>query len=197
MTQINLATAKVSELVAYYNTHSGLEPVKGFKNKEVAIQMVQGVIAQMEGAVSEEMQEELKQVREDNASSLVAQLTAAVNGSEKKTSTKNEGVWLNVKILFDKGLGNKEVLAQIHEMYGNSNTTYACIAWYRNKYNKTGSKAAADNTAKLAELEAFSTKYELSHEAMVELYGMWKLEVPVVAEPEVEVDLENDEDIPE
>lgn len=54
----------------------------------------------------------------------------------KTKSQKNENVWGNVKMLFDQGLGNKEVLAQIHEMYGNTNTSYACIAWYRNKYNK-------------------------------------------------------------
>ena len=73
--------------------------------------------------------------------SLVAQLTS-LNSPEpevkKSKSTKNENVWGNVKMLFDQGLGNKEVLAQIHEMYGNTNTSYACIAWYRNKYNKLG-----------------------------------------------------------
>jgi len=73
--------------------------------------------------------------------SLVDQLVS-INTPEpevKKTkSQKNENVWGNVKMLFDQGLGNKEVLAQIHEMYGNTNTSYACIAWYRNKYNKLG-----------------------------------------------------------
>lgn len=71
--------------------------------------------------------------------SLIDQLTS-LNSPEpevkKSKSTKNENVWGNVKMLFDQGLGNKEVLAQIHEMYGNTNTSYACIAWYRNKYNK-------------------------------------------------------------
>ena len=71
--------------------------------------------------------------------SLVAQLTSLNSPApeaKKAKSQKNENVWGNVKMLFDQGLGNKEVLAQIHEMYGNTNTSYACIAWYRNKYNK-------------------------------------------------------------
>lgn len=76
---------------------------------------------------------------ETSLPSLVAQL-ASLNSpapeTKKAKSQKNENVWGNVKMLFDQGLGNKEVLAQIHEMYGNTNTSYACIAWYRNKYNK-------------------------------------------------------------
>jgi len=71
--------------------------------------------------------------------SLVDQLVS-INTPEpevKKTkSQKNENVWGNVKMLFDQGLSNKDVLTQIHEMYGNTNTSYACITWYRNKYNK-------------------------------------------------------------
>jgi len=71
--------------------------------------------------------------------SLVDQLVS-INTPEpevKKTkSQKNENVWGNVKMLFDQGLSNKDVLTQIHEMYGNTNTSYACIAWYRNKYTK-------------------------------------------------------------
>jgi len=71
--------------------------------------------------------------------SLVDQLVS-INTPEpevKKTkSQKNENVWGNVKMLFDQGKTNKEALAEIHEMYGNEQTTYACIAWYRNKYNK-------------------------------------------------------------
>ena len=71
--------------------------------------------------------------------SLVAQLTSLNSPApeaKKAKSQKNENVWGNVKMLFDQGLCNKEVLSQIHEMYGNANTSYACIAWYRNKYNK-------------------------------------------------------------
>ena len=70
--------------------------------------------------------------------SLISQVSALSTQTEvKKTkSQKNENVWGNVKMLFDQGKTNKETLAEIHEMYGNEQTTYACIAWYRNKYNK-------------------------------------------------------------
>ena len=70
--------------------------------------------------------------------SMLAQVSALSAETEvKKTkSQKNENVWGNVKMLFDAGKTNKETLAKIHEMYGNEQTTYACIAWYRNKYNK-------------------------------------------------------------
>lgn len=71
--------------------------------------------------------------------SLISQLSAlntAAPETKVKTKTKNENVYGNVKILFNAGKTNKETLAEIHEMYGNTNTTYACIAWYRNKYNK-------------------------------------------------------------
>lgn len=70
--------------------------------------------------------------------SMLAQVSALGAKTEvKKTkSQKNENVWGNVKMLFDAGKTNKETLAEIHEMYGNTSTSYACIAWYRNKYNK-------------------------------------------------------------
>ena len=70
--------------------------------------------------------------------SMLAQVSAlgAKTEVKKAKSQKNENVWGNVKMLFDAGKTNKETLAEIHEMYGNTSTTYACIAWYRNKYNK-------------------------------------------------------------
>ena len=70
--------------------------------------------------------------------SMLAQVSALSAETEvKKTkSQKNENVWGNVRILFKAGKTNKETLAKIHEMYGNTSTSYACIAWYRNKYNK-------------------------------------------------------------
>lgn len=75
---------------------------------------------------------------ETNLPSIVSQLRALSTEPEvkKAKSQKNENVWGNVKMLFDAGKTNKETLAEIHEMYGNTSTSYACIAWYRNKYNK-------------------------------------------------------------
>jgi hypothetical protein len=68
--------------------------------------------------------------------SQVSALSSPEPEVKKTKSQKNENVWGNVKMLFAAGKTNKETLAEIHEMYGNTSTTYACIAWYRNKYNK-------------------------------------------------------------
>lgn len=75
---------------------------------------------------------------ETSLPSILSQVSALSTETKvkKPKSTKNENVWGNVKMLFDQGKSNKETLAEIHEMYGNEQTTYACIAWYRNKYNK-------------------------------------------------------------
>lgn len=82
---------------------------------------------------------EVEEVSAPSLPSLLSQaqaMTEAVPEVRKTKSVKNENVWGNVRMLFDQGLTNKEVLSQIHEMYGNTNTSYACIAWYRNKYSK-------------------------------------------------------------
>lgn len=92
-----------------------------------------------EPEVEPETVQEVEAEVETSLPSLIDQLTSLNSPApetKKAKSQKNENVWGNVKMLFDQGLGNKEVLSQIHEMYGNTNTSYACIAWYRNKYNK-------------------------------------------------------------
>ena len=48
-------------------------------------------------------------------------------------STKNSGVGDRVRSLFAQGLTNKEIVLLIAKEYGNDRTTYACVAWYRNK----------------------------------------------------------------
>ena len=86
-----------------------------------------------------EIESEVEEVSTPSLPSLISQvqsMTETVSEVKKAKSVKNENVWGNVKLLFDQGLNNKDTLAQIHEMYGNTNTSYACIAWYRNKYNK-------------------------------------------------------------
>ena len=58
---------------------------------------------------------------------------------------KNQGVGAFVRKLIAEGLTNTAILKIVHEQYGNTNTTYACVAWYRNKMKKAG--VAANNTA--------------------------------------------------
>ena len=48
----------------------------------------------------------------------------------------NQGVGDFIRALMLEGLNNKEVLAKVHEHYGNTNTTAACVSWYRGKVNK-------------------------------------------------------------
>ena len=97
-------------------------------------------VVETETVVEEVVPElEVPVVEVSSIPSLVSQLSALNTAAPEvkvKTKTKNENVYGNVKILFNAGKTNKETLAEIHEMYGNTNTTYACIAWYRNKYNK-------------------------------------------------------------
>ena len=98
------------------------------------------VVVETETVVEEVVPElEVPVVEVSSIPSLISQLSALNTAAPEvkvKTKTKNENVYGNVKILFNAGKTNKETLAEIHEMYGNTNTTYACIAWYRNKYNK-------------------------------------------------------------
>ena len=133
---ISLATASMSELVEWYNANSGLEAIKRFKSKEAGQVACQQVMARLEGTADEEMEAEAEEVHAD-ALSASAQLMALASSGGAKTGDKNEGVWLNVKRLLEAGMSNKDILAEIHELYGNTNTSYACIAWYRNKWNKT------------------------------------------------------------
>lgn len=96
-------------------------------------------VVEAETAVVETETVEVPVVEVSSIPSLVSQLSALNTAAPEvkvKTKTKNENVYGNVRLLFNAGKTNKETLAEIHEMYGNTNTTYACIAWYRNKYNK-------------------------------------------------------------
>lgn len=167
----NLSSSTVAELTAFYNEHSGQGPVKGFKTKALAQKAVQVVIAQLEGSDDEEMQEELQEELEENATSILSQLVGANTGS-KKSSSKNEGVWLNVKRILDESNGNrtnKEILADIEELYGNSNTSYACIAWYRNKWKKSAPELTLQE--RIEELRAQLSALEAEAEAEAEETG--------------------------
>ena len=98
----------------------------------------EAVVEPVVEAEAEAVVEPVVEAEATSLPSMLAQVSALSAQTEvKKTkSQKNENVWGNVKMLFDAGKTNKETLAEIHEMYGNTNTSYACIAWYRNKYNK-------------------------------------------------------------
>ena len=100
--------------------------------------VVEPVVEAVVEPVVEAVVEPVVEAEATSLPSMLAQVSALSAETEvkKAKSQKNENVWGNVKMLFDAGKTNKETLAEIHEMYGNTSTSYACIAWYRNKYNK-------------------------------------------------------------
>jgi len=70
---------------------------------------------------------------------------------------KNIGVGQLVRKLIADGLTNTAILKIVHEQYGNKNTTYACVAWYRNKVKKnqalTAKSTAVETVEKFLEPE--------------------------------------------
>lgn len=104
---------------------------------------------------------------ESVVSSLVSQLVQATPAPATEAKEKNVGVGTFIKALITEGLGNKEVLAIVHEQYGNNNTTYACVAWYRNKMKKANSVAQVSKN--LDWLQNFAKANNLSEESVVEL----------------------------
>jgi len=112
--------------------------------------------------------------------SLMSQLVQQVVDAEpavvtetKAKSEKNEGVGLLIRRLIAEGLGNKEVLAIVHEQYGNKNTTYACVAWYRNNMKKAGQQV--QKASALDFLTNFAKANNLSEESVEELKVQFKV----------------------
>lgn len=104
-----------------------------------------------------------------SAPSLMSQLVQQVVDAEPATAEKikgekNEGVGQFIRKLIAEGLGNKEILSIVHEQYGNKNTTYACVAWYRNKMKKTGQDVKKSSALEF--LTNFAKANNLSEEAV-------------------------------
>lgn len=116
-----------------------------------------------------EIEEEV--VEQSTGPSLVSQLVTQVTEAAEPKATvkvdKNEGVGQFIRKLIGEGLGNKEILAIVHEQYGNKNTTYACVAWYRNKMKKAGQ--VKEVTTSLDWLQNFAKANGLSEESTNEL----------------------------
>ena len=51
----------------------------------------------------------------------------------------NIGVGAYIRGLITEGYTNKDILSWVQLKYENNNTTYACVAWYRNDMRKKGS----------------------------------------------------------
>lgn len=71
---------------------------------------------------------------------------------------KNQGVGQFVRKLIAEGMSNKDILKVVHEAYGNTQTTYACVAWYRNKMKKANQ--AQKTTTAVSTVQEFLNKEE-------------------------------------
>ena len=72
----------------------------------------------------------------------LAQLKAIMTETYGKPSSykppMNQGVGAFIRECITSGLPNVEILKLVEAKYTNNNTTYACVAWYRNDMKKKG-----------------------------------------------------------
>ena len=102
---------------------------------EVKTEVIEEVETTQPSMLASMLQQEVKPLEE----------TKAEETKPEVKVEKNQGVGAFVRKLIAEGLTNTAILKIVHEQYGNTNTTYACVAWYRNKMKKAG--VAAKNTA--------------------------------------------------
>ena len=81
---------------------------------------------------------------------------------------KNQGVGAFVKKLIAEGLTNTAILKIVHEQYGNKQTTYACVAWYRNKMKKAGQTAKIKSAQSVVEEMLKNVEAEVQTSAVEE-----------------------------
>ena len=113
---------------------STVEP-KEVEVVEVKTEVIEEVEITQPSMLASMLQQEVKPLEE----------TKAEEAKPEVKVEKNQGVGAFVRKLIAEGLTNTAILKIVHEQYGNTNTTYACVAWYRNKMKKAG--VAAKNTA--------------------------------------------------
>ena len=105
---------------------------------------------QVETKVVEQVEEQAEEVTQPSMlASMLQQEVKPLEEVKEETKVeeakpkveKNQGVGAFVRKLIAEGLTNTAILKIVHEQYGNKQTTYACIAWYRNKMKKAGQTA--------------------------------------------------------
>jgi len=146
------------------------------KSKKVAAPVVSNEVMETVAApvVSNEVMETVATPEVEiltGSPSLMSQLVQQVVDAEpakveevKVKADKNEGVGQFIRKLIGEGLSNKAILEIVHEQYGNKNTTYACVAWYRNKMKKAGQDVKKTNALEF--LTNFAKANNLSEEAV-------------------------------
>lgn len=61
-----------------------------------------------------------------------------IGAKKKEGKAKNIGVGEFINGLIFEGYSNKEIAEKCKEKYGNEQTNYGCVVWYRNKMKKEG-----------------------------------------------------------
>jgi hypothetical protein len=111
------------------------------RSKKVILEEVTLEEALIEESTFEENEVKLEEVKIEEIKTAIALLESklielrALLPVEPKTHKKaiNKGVGDLIRGYIQDGLTNTEILPKVHAHYGNTNTTYACVAWYRNK----------------------------------------------------------------
>ena len=136
---------------------STVEP-KEVEVVEVKTEVIEEVEITQPSMLASMLQQEVKPLEE----------TKAEETKPEVKVEKNQGVGAFVRKLIAEGLTNTAILKIVHEQYGNTNTTYACVAWYRNKMKKAGQTAKTKSALVVVEEMLKNVEAEVQTSAVEE-----------------------------
>ena len=136
---------------------STVEP-KEVEVVEVKTEVIEEVEITQPSMLASMLQQEVKPLEE----------TKAEETKPEVKVEKNQGVGAFVRKLIAEGLTNTAILKIVHEQYGNTNTTYACVAWYRNKMKKAGQTAKTKSALGVVEEMLKNVEAEVQTSAVEE-----------------------------
>lgn len=136
---------------------STVEP-KEVEVVEVKTEVIEEVEITQPSMLASMLQQEVKPLEE----------TKAEETKPEVKVEKNQGVGAFVKKLIAEGLTNTAILKIVHEQYGNKQTTYACVAWYRNKMKKAGQTAKTKSALGVVEEMLKNVEAEVQTSAVEE-----------------------------
>ena len=136
---------------------STVEP-KEVEVVEVKTEVIEEVEITQPSMLASMLQQEVKPLEE----------TKAEETKPEVKVEKNQGVGAFVRKLIAEGLTNTAILKIVHEQYGNTNTTYACVAWYRNKMKKAGQTAKIKSAQSVVEEMLKNVEAEVQTSAVEE-----------------------------
>ena len=136
---------------------STVEP-KEVEVVEVKAEVIEEVEITQPSMLASMLQQEVKPLEE----------TKAEETKPEVKVEKNQGVGAFVRKLIAEGLTNTAILKIVHEQYGNTNTTYACVAWYRNKMKKAGQTAKIKSAQSVVEEMLKNVEAEVQTSAVEE-----------------------------